>query len=192
MVRIERTSEELEARRARQWRWLVYRLHHHAMPGVYIGITLESLEKRLRGHIQDAESEASASLMAAWLKASVYTPQMDEIDQIYGTRNQAERREKQWIWHTVQHGEIVLNTLYVPTSSTLMLLRLIPDNLLDDRVFDLIEVCLRASEAIGSYEPPWRIQALEEATGLLSQEFTRLLIQPYRSLSDRIRKGGHA
>lgn len=73
--------------------WTVYRLLYKRML-IYVGITSGPLEERLQEHMEPGR--ADNPLLACMARARRQL-QIEPIDVIYGTRRQAERRERFYI-----------------------------------------------------------------------------------------------
>src|SRR5258708_32359105 len=77
----------------------------------YVGITSVSLDKRLEYHLNETHNRKKAKWIA-WLRDQGLVPLIKRIDDCYGTRKDAERRERHYVWYYLAKGCRLFNRNY--------------------------------------------------------------------------------
>jgi GIY-YIG catalytic domain len=94
-------------------RWIIYVLICPVEQQVrYVGATSVSLHTRLSGHTRSPNSKGMAKWVV-WLQAQGLIPLIAAIDECYGTREDAEQVESQYIYFYLARGCHLFNKNHV-------------------------------------------------------------------------------
>ena len=101
--------------------WVIYCLSHPSTCAHvrYIGITSQSLETRLKYHLNRNGYNRELCSWVQTIREEGIHPSIAEIARVHGTRAQAEQEERLWIWRYLARGYDLLNTAYIPGDKTM-------------------------------------------------------------------------
>lgn len=95
--------------------WQIYKLMCPVtIMARYIGITTQTLEQRLKYHLAGNDYNPGKAQWIAGLQLQGLLPAIISIDRIKGTRAQAERIERDWVYEYIKAGHDLLNIKHIP------------------------------------------------------------------------------